>query len=148
MEIKIDNLNAVLSSLNRAAADIPHAIEAGLEDAATLVNRAKIRQVNKTYQRAIPRGKNGKPRWKRSGAWLNGQSVGRPEPLVREIRDTGKAAEPIKNYPGGYAEKLASLPVSKDGVNRSNAAAAEAGRITAPQVPQVFEAAVRAVLRI
>jgi hypothetical protein len=41
-------------------------------------------------------------------------------PGEREIKMDGPAAEPITNYEGGYAEKIQTLPVSADGVNRRN----------------------------
>jgi hypothetical protein len=144
MDIRVDaNLQSVISRLNGVRADVPRAIEAGLDDEARVLGNAKIRQVNKTYSRSIPKTKKGKPKYKRSGAWLRGQRTVKAGRFVREIRDTGKAAEPIKNYPGGYAEKLSVLEVSKDGVNRRNAAAPEAERITAPQRGIAFQQGVR-----
>lgn len=138
MDIRIDsNLQSVAAQYQSSAQAVARAIETGLDDGAQVVLNAKVRQVNKTYARAIPKRRNGKPKWKRSGAFLRGQGI----KSSRGMREIGTQNDAMK-----YEGRLATLPVSKDGVNRRNAAAAEAHRIVLPQVGPVFEAAVRNAL--
>lgn len=128
MDIRLD-----LSALNRlddVARNAPQAVEGALDRTAQVVLNAKVRQVRKTYARAIPKRKNGTPMWKRSGDWLEGQSI-ESKPGERTITTTGNAEK--------YESRLANLPTGAGGVNRTNKAAENAARIVEPQVARVFE---------
>ena len=129
---------ALARDLQRTAERVEAAQEKALDRAAQVTLNAKARTVSRTYKRAIPRGKKGAPKWKRTGAWQAGQSIG-SRPGERIIETTGAAAQ--------YESRLATLPRSKDGVNRRNAAAEDAFAIVEPQLGPVFDAEIRAALR-
>lgn len=113
LDIKgLEKLDALPQAIERAS-------EKALDRGAKSLLDQRAAEVSKTYKRAIPRTKSGKPKWKRSGDLQRGQEIV-SKPGEREIHTTGNAAKPIKNYPGGYAEKLQTMPVSKDGVARAN----------------------------
>ncbi len=133
------NFSDVARQLASTRANLPRALEAGLDAAAQVVFNAKTREINRTYARPIPRRKNGKPYWTRSGDWLRGQQINKGV-LMREILTANRAS----NYEG----RLANLPNSPiDGKNRTNAAAPEALRKTSPvQVDAVFRQAVANIL--
>lgn len=155
--IDISQLDKVLSHY---ANELEPALEEGLDAAAKLVLDAKHRQIRKTYSRqpewvkSVPvqrrvKGKyvtrNVRAKWKRksvAGGWAGSQEISKSR-LQRIIKDVGNPAKPIKGYPGGYAEKLATLPTSPDGVDRANPAAAIAAKQTEPQLAPVCEAAIR-----
>lgn len=132
LKISIDSHG--LSQLAALEKRLAAAIEPALDAETGVVLRQKEKQIGKTYSRAIPKGKNGKPKWQRSGDWLQGQSV-QSSKGERKITTTGNAAK--------YEERLANLNTGADGVNRSNAAAAEAARVTEPQRGKVFEQTLR-----
>lgn len=143
LDIQI-NTDAIARDLNRKATDIERAVERGLDRSAQVALQAKVRQVQKTYSRAIPTGKNGKQKWTRkgeNGGWISGQKI-EVAPMERRIVDSGDAAEPIKNYPGGYAERISKLNTV-----RKNPAAQTAFEIVEPQLQRVFDAELSAALR-
>lgn len=83
--------------------------------------------------------KSGEPAWTRSGDLQRGQAIV-SKPGERQIVTTGPAAEPIKNWDGGYAEKNQTLPPSKyDGVKRANNYPVNAAKATERQLPIVIE---------
>lgn len=126
------NLSAALMKLARA--DVDRATETALDRAAQIVSNAKRRQVDKTYARAIPLRKNGKPQWQRSGDFQRDQTI-QSRPGERIIGGVGKSEK--------YEGRLAKLNTGADGVNRSNPAAAEAARIVEPQLIPAFESVLR-----
>lgn len=65
----------------------------------------------------------------RTGAWRDGQSI-TSMPGERRVGDTGAAAEPITNYPGGYAQRVSET---------SNPAAEKAHTILGTEAAQIFE---------
>lgn len=124
--------------LNAKAARIEPAAEKALDRVAQIGLQAKARQVQKTYARAIPKRKNGKPKWTRSGAFQRGQSITRGR-LKRTIETVGNAVK--------YEGRLAELPVSPDGVNRRNEAAQKAFDIVSVQIETVFNSELQNALR-
>jgi hypothetical protein len=138
LDIRLDT-RALERDLNRLTRELPQAIEAGLDASATRVLQAKSREVGKTYARPIPRGKNGKPKWKRSGAWREGQTVEKSVG-TRTIRTQGKAEK--------YEPRLANLPTGADGANRTNKAADEAFEKVKPQLGEIFSREVENHLRL
>jgi len=138
LSVELDVARAV-RSLNATADEIARAVEPALDRYAQVVLNAKARQVQRTYNRPIPKSKNGKPKWKRSGDFQRGQSI-ESATGKRTIKVTGNAEK--------YEARLANLKVSKDGVNRRNAAAEDAARIVEPQILPVFESELRAALRL
>jgi hypothetical protein len=140
------NIADVVRQLNATANEIAPATETALDRFGQVVLNAKRRNVQRTYARPIPRGKNGKPKWKRSGDYLKGQEI-ISETGQRTIRTGGKAAEPITNYPGGYAQKLQTLPASKDGVARANPDVEDTARIVGEQAEKVFTQEFRNAIR-
>lgn len=105
----------------------------------TLVRPVKVKRPVKVGPKKPRTKRNGdQPAWVRTGAWKAGQQIERA-PGVRVLKDTGKAAEPIRNNPGGYAERLSKLPISPDGKNRRNAAAETAYAITEKQFRRDME---------
>lgn len=102
----------------------------GLNRAAQITASQVTRQKTKTYTRDIPRSKSGKPKWDRSGDWLNETTVEEPNAFERKITTVGNSAK--------YERRLANLPTGPDGINRTNPAAAEAARIVEPQIEPVI----------
>jgi len=96
---------------------LPDAAESGLDDVAGMALEVKGGEIQPTYQRPIPAGPQGAPKWRRSNDWKEGQVI-ESEPGERRILTTGAAAE--------YEGHLESLPSGEDGVNRSNPAAENA----------------------
>ena len=133
LSVELDVARAV-RSLNATADEIARAVEPALDRYAQVVLNAKARQVQRTYNRPIPKSKNGKPKWKRSGDFQRGQTI-ESETGKRTIKVTGNAEK--------YEGRLSELPVSKDGVNRRNAAAPDAARIAEPLVKAAFEQELR-----
>jgi len=112
-----------------ARADIERATEKALDRTSQIVLNEKRRQVAKTYARPIPRGRNGRPKWRRSGDFQSNQTI-ESRTGERTIGPVGRSSK--------YEGRLAKLPVSKDGVNRRNPATEEAVRIVEPQIEPVF----------
>lgn len=138
----------------RSMADrVPDAIEASVERAGNVLFGAKNKEIAKTYKRppehkretkkaakAAGRKKPLKPRrWKRTGDWQEGQAIVKDNRFQVRVVDTGRPSNPIKNYPGGYAQKLSTLPVSSDGVDRANPAAENAVEKSSDQVQKAIE---------
>ncbi|HXI16503.1 MAG TPA: hypothetical protein VNM48_09030 [Chloroflexota bacterium] len=133
------NLNTAQLSrqLGRSPQLIAAASESALDRCAQIALNAKGRMVNRTYARAIPRGRSGRPKWRRSGAWQRGQAITSSRGR-RTIEATGPAA--------AYEARLATLPTGRDGISRRNPATADAARIVEPQLRAVFEREIRNVL--
>jgi hypothetical protein len=159
-----------IEQLEALPTQVEAAVEKGLDRTAEIVFEAKLQQMQKTYDRVIPTraqyAKNSKkarlkaagakrvtkkqlesvgkgatgsqPAWERSGDWENGQHIVKA-PGQRTIKTEGNATK--------YEKRLAELPKGPDGVNRRNAAAAEAARITKPQLQRAFEQEVENALR-
>jgi hypothetical protein len=136
MQITVD-LNAI-NTLGRSGQRVDEAIEKALDRCAQIALQAKAREIDNTYKRPIPRGKGGKPKWQRSGAWQGGQRIERKRG-ERSIVTQG----PAERYEG----RLSALPRSRDGVNRRNAAAQNATAKIEPQLQAVFESELNNALR-
>ena len=124
------NIRLVLRDLENLRPQIQAAIEPALDRAAQILLMAKQREKQATYARPIPLTKSGKPKWKRSGDFARGDVIQRSRGR-RSIVMTGNAAR--------YEERLATLPVSRDGVNRRNAAAPNARLKSEKQAIAAFE---------
>lgn len=138
-----------LDKLNALPAQIERAKEKALDAGGKVAQDHHTAEVSKTYRRPAryqyvdDRGRTIKRNWEpRSGDLQRGQAV-RKLPGERQILTVGKAAEPIKNYPGGYAEKLQTLPTSKDGKNRANPYPKNAVKAAEPQIQRVVESEFR-----
>lgn len=145
MEISIDLKG--LEQLNSIEPRIREAAEKALDRGAKVLVDAQTRAIGRTYARAIPKGKKGKPKWPRSGDLMAGVGKVISEDGQRTVTISGNASKPITNYPGGYAEKLTTLPVSKDGVNRQNNFPQKAVDETVPQLQRVIESELKNELR-
>lgn len=143
--LKVETDLSFADKLTGAGEKLAAAIETGLDRGADITVRAMDKQIGKTYARSIPRRKSGKPKWQRSGDLAKSLDIKKSKG-ERSIVSTGPAAAPIKNYPGGYAEKLRSLPVSSDGVNRRNDYPANAAKIIEPQVQRAVEQEIKNAL--
>lgn len=142
------NLDQFAERCLQAPEKLVTAVNAGLDDAAQRVQAKKSQLIARTYARPIPlRPRSGKPKWERSGDWRANQTTTTPEPMVRRIASTGHPSEPITNYPGGYEQKLGTLPVSADGVDRRNDAAGETYEGMKDQIPQIIANEVNNTLR-
>lgn len=150
MSIKVEmkQLPGLLGSIEQQI--VAAANTAGLDAEAGVLSRQMTVRVGKTYQRPSKysyRDENGRKitrQWKRSNSFQEGVTVDKEEDgAARRVHITGDAAKAITNYPGGYAEKLTTLPPSKDGKSRKNDYAIDAERITRPQRGKAFEQAVR-----
>jgi len=135
MNISIDMSG--LESLGQLDERIMRAAETGLDAGIGVLERQKAKQIQKTYSRKIPQSKTGRAKWKRSGDWIQGQSVEGGDG-TRRLSTTGNAAK--------YEERLADLPTGADGVNRTNKASENAARITEPQIKIAMEQAIRNAL--
>lgn len=122
--------NGLAQALADAGLKVAPALEKALDVAAKRALDAKKREVAKTYARPIPRNKNGKPKWERSGDWQRDQVI---------LRDPGqRTIGPLGNSEA-YEERLATLPTGPDGVKRTNPAAEKAFDVTEKQVQAIFE---------
>jgi hypothetical protein len=134
MDIKIDTTAlATMAEFNGLASRVPNATRAGLDAVAEETKAEKEAQQNPTYDRPIPRGKNGQPKWERTGQWRDNQVVQNRGADAREILTRGPAAE--------YEPRLARLPTGSDGVDRSNPASDNAEAVMEPKAPAIFDAA-------
>lgn len=148
MSIKVDlkGLPGLLGTIENRIYEAAN--NAGLDAEAGVTHRAMDRRVDNTYKSkpeytyVDEKGRKRKRKWNRSHNFQKGVKVER-EPGARRVGMTGAAAQPITNYEGGYAEKLTTLPVSKDGKSRRNNFAEDTERITRPQRGKAFEQAVR-----
>jgi len=129
----------IARALGRLASDIEPAVEAGLDAVATRAKQAKDRQVGRTYARPVRRLKSGNPAWRRSGDLRENQTVEKSRGS-RSIITKGNAEK--------YEGRLSNLPTGVDGINRTNAAAADAATLIEPQVGLIFENEVRNHLRL
>lgn len=119
MEIS-SNAVSLASDLARAARDLQPAVEASLDAAQEMVLEEVARLDQRTYDRPVPVGKKGRPKYTRTGNFKRSPRARKLGPGVRAVYREGPAAEEISGFPGGYAQKLGHIPVSKDGVNRAN----------------------------
>lgn len=126
-----------IDGLERYGARLDAAVEKALDRTAEVVHQAKLQQVQKTYSREIPISRTGRARWKRSGDWLEGQTVERT-PGERKVTTVGNATK--------YERRLANLPRGAGGINRTNKASEAAVKITAPQVDRVFDSELKNAL--
>jgi hypothetical protein len=138
VELDTDALKAV-AELNGKADRLPQAIENGVQRVAERYQQQKVKNIGRTDARAIPLSGTGRPLWERTGALLQGQTILKDGQFERTVATIGPASEPITDFPQGYEQKLATLPVSKDGVNRQNAAGPDAEKTITPQVPDLFK---------
>jgi hypothetical protein len=118
--------------LNRMAGELEAAQEKALDRVAEVALHAKQREVGRTYARPIPRRKNGRPQWTRSGDWQRGQTITRRR-LVRLVGATNRSRV--------YEPRLATLRTE-----RRNPAAEEALRRIEPQVGPVFRQEIKNAL--
>lgn len=151
MSIQVDlkNLPGLLGKVQ--AEIVATANTAGLDAEAGVLERQMKVRVGKTYQRPSKYSYTDKETkrkvtrsWKRTNKFQEGVTVEKQDAgASRRVGITGDAAEAIEKYPGGYAEILTQLPVSKDGKSRKNDYAVDTERITRPQRGKAFEQAVR-----
>ena len=104
-DLDLDFIDDIQDAANR----VDGATEAGLDAAADVLFDAKVDNVERTYQRPIPRGQNGRPRWKRTGKWKAGQRIRKVSRFKRAITTIGAAAKAITNHAGGYEERVGKL---------------------------------------
>lgn len=135
MQISIDT--SALHNLEALAADIDRATEAGLDAVAEAGEAQKLEAIEETYARPIPTGKNGAPKWTRTGNWRDNQTTESSEG-ERSLVTRGPAED--------YEPRLAVLPISPDGVNRRNAAAERTAEWLEQNAQGIFERAVEDVL--
>ncbi len=145
MNISIDIKS--LEQLNSIESHIREAAEKAMDVGAKTLVDAQTRAIGRTYKRGIPKSKNGNLKWKRSGDLMAGAGKVISKTGQRTVTISGNASKPIKNYPGGYAEKLTTLPVSKDGVDRRNDFPKKAADDTLPQLQRVIENELKNQLR-
>jgi hypothetical protein len=138
IEIQFDSA-AFTRDLNALPDRIRQGAENGLDRGGDVTLNQKVKQVEVTYRRSIPRSSTGRPRWRRRGNWLRGQEVRRTGELERTIVTTG----PAEVYEG----RLADLPTGPDGINRTNKASENAARIIEPQIKAIMEQAIREAIR-
>lgn len=103
----------------------------GLNRAARITANQVTRQKQRTYTRKIPRRKNGRPKWERSGDWLTETTIEETGQFERKIVTVGNSAK--------YERRLANLPTGPDGINRTNTASEDAARIVEPQITPVIQ---------
>lgn len=141
------DLSGLQDVLRKVAGDIPAAIEKGLDKGGAELMAARRLEIRKTYGGKNRRSQytytdeNGHKvtrKWTRTGALQAGQNIN-SKPGIRELTMEGPAGEPITNYPGGYSEKLATLPVSKDGKSRANPYAKNATESVEPRLQRGIE---------
>jgi hypothetical protein len=138
-----------LAGLDKKIVDA--ALGAGLDAEAGVIERQMTKQVGNSYKGATKysyidsKGHKVTVEWDRSGNLQRGVTV-TPGDGERTIGITGEAAKPITNYPGGYAQKLTTQPVSKDGKDRSNNFPQRTEEITRPQRGKACEQAIRNAL--
>lgn len=126
------NADDVARELEEMARQIQPAQERGLDAGAQILKGAKQVEKAKTYVRPT-KGKK-----KRSGDFKRGDVI-ESEPGERRIVMTGPAAD--------YEEKLANLPKSRDGVDRSNPAADNAFKSAANDAADAVEDEIESVFR-
>ncbi len=138
------DMSGLQEVLRKVAGDIPAAIEKGLDKGGAELMAARRLEIRKTYKGRSQytftdeKGHKVTRKWTRTGALQAGQHIN-SKPGVRELTMEGKAGEPITNYPGGYSEKLATLPVSKDGKSRANPYAKNATESVEPRLLRGIE---------
>ena len=108
MRLDIDLSGSALDGLSGMEGAVKDAVKGALEVGGQLAARQVSQEIAKTYRRSIPVNSKGNPEWKRSGDLERGVEVQESGDEVHVVM-TGPAAEPITNYPGGYAEKLTNL---------------------------------------
>lgn len=124
LDIKgLEKLDALPQAIERAS-------EKALDRGAKSLLDQRAAEVSKTYKRAIPKSKTGKPKWKRSGDLQRGQEIV-SKPGEREIHTTGPAAK--------YSERIQNLPTGPDGINRSNPFPANAVKAAERNLQRVIE---------
>lgn len=132
--LKIDVGGNIKQKLQGLQQNIDAAMEAGLDHGAQLWQNELSKQIGRTYKRPSKytyKDDNGRTitrEWRRTGDLRRGHRIHKRKG-IRELVLEGNAGKPIKGYPGGYAQKLQTLPVSKDGVDRSNDYPNDAKRI-------------------
>lgn len=123
--IKIELNASELEKLKGLKQKLQQAADAGLDHGARLWKDEMHKQIGRTYKRPSKytykdsAGHTITREWRRTGDLRRGHDVV-AKVGERQLVLQGNAGKPIKNYPGGYAEKLAKLPISPDGVDRSN----------------------------
>lgn len=149
IDVSVDN--KFLKALGDVGAKLDAAIEKGLDKGGAELMAARRLEIRKTYKRRSQytyTDENGNQRtrkWERSGALQAGQNI-KARKGVRELTMEGPAGKVIKNYPGGYSQKLATLPVSKDGVSRANPYAKNAVKTVEPRLQRGIELEIKNAL--
>ncbi len=123
------------------AADIERAKDRGLDAVADAGEAHKLQEIQETYDRPLAPGQS-----PRTGAWKAGQEIVKGE-NERSLITVGAAAQPITGYDSGYEGRLAELPVSRDGVNRRNAAAEKTAQWLEQNAQAIFEREIQDVIR-
>lgn len=147
------DLSGLQDVLRKVAGDISPAIEAGLQDGAERLQERDLQEVQKTYNRPshytykTKKGRTRTVRWKRTSSLKAGWTI-HSSPLRRDLVMEGEAGKPITNYPGGYSQKLATLPISKDGKSRANPHAQNALKVVQPHLQEVIESKIKGALGI
>lgn len=118
-----------IAGLREMQANLPRAREHALDEVANLGMRAKDRQISNTYRRGVPRGRNGRPKYVRTGNYRRNQRI---------VKATGRRSIEPYGRVRLYEPRLATLNTP-----RRNAAAQNAVQVITPQVPQVYEQALK-----
>lgn len=130
---------ASVARLNATPEQLQKGLEAGMKRAGEITLQAKLTKVNRTYRRAIPTTKKGKPKWKRSGDFLRNQRLKRVSAEEFHVLTEGSAEK--------YEGRMADLPDGIDGINRTNAAAADAYETVKPQIAPVVLQEIKNAIR-
>jgi len=146
IELKTDAVDAAAGIADLADA-LDRGIENGVERVAERYQTEKVENIGGTYRRSPTlRPISRRPMWEQTEEWLKGQVIQALGRFERVVTTIGKASKPIKDHPDGYEQKLATLPVSKDGVDRQNAAAPDAEKTITPQVQDLFDSEIYSAL--
>ena len=135
LEFKVDS--QIDQQLAEMARQLPVAVAAGLMAVGRREQQIAIREVGKIYTRPIPRRKNGKAMWKRSGRLLTGIKA----PLVARGNDLSLAPNVA------YAGRRQGLGVDWTprkpalGIVRKNEFLADTQKALEPIAPAIFEKA-------
>jgi hypothetical protein len=129
LTINVTGWNQIL----RKPMQIKRGVRIGLDRVAKQgVNFKRANIIQPTYLTPITKGANGQPLWRRYAYWKGSQIVEKTGEFSRTIRTKELAG--VRRSPHIYEPFLVKRPTSKrDGINRSNPAAAR----TVPQIERI-----------
>jgi hypothetical protein len=135
VDIRIEvDAAAITRQLEKAQSRIETATGAALDAVEANVEAKAAEYIAGIYERAIPNGPNGKPRWERSGDLQDGLSHRTTTADARVIEIQGRAAT--------YARPRHDLSrAGGDGITRHNPFFAQAIEATQDENPQIAEEA-------